>query len=217
MAFPPPDHADEDGLLAIGGELREDWLLLAYQSGIFPWFNEGDPILWWSPDPRFILEPDQVRIHKSMRKTLNDGSYAFSLDAAFNEVIDRCAEIPREGQNGTWITRHMKEAYKKLHKQGMAHSAEVWFGQQLVGGLYGVSIGGAFFGESMFSQMPNASKFALIKLAQWLNEREFHFIDCQIYSKHLENLGAQPIPRAEFLEMLDVAMDEPTYVGRWKA
>jgi len=216
MVFPPADHANEDGLLAIGGELREDWLLLAYQSGIFPWFNEGEPILWWSPDPRFILEPDEVRIQKSMHKVLTDGRYTFRLDSAFGDVIDRCAEIPRKGQNGTWITRHMKEAYKKLHEQGMAHSAEVWEGDQLVGGLYGVSIGGAFFGESMFSERPNASKFALIKLAQWLGDREFHLIDCQIYSKHLENLGAQLISRSEFLDILDVAMDEPTYFGQWK-
>ena len=157
VAFPSPEHANPDGLLAVGGSLREDWLLAAYEHGIFPWFSEGDPILWWSPDPRFILDPQRVKIAKRMRPMLHSSEYHFTLDTAFDKVIDRCAEIPRHGQNGTWITVHMKQAYKDLHRIGMAHSAEVWQGNTLVGGLYGVSLGTAFFGESMFSRRTHAS------------------------------------------------------------
>ncbi len=195
MAFPPADHAEDDGLVAMGGELREDWLLTAYAQGLFPWFNEGDPIMWWSPDPRFVLMPSEVRITKSMRTYLNNDSYVFKLDTAFEAVIDRCSEIPRHGQNGTWITRHMKKAYIDLHRIGMAHSAEIWKDGVLIGGLYGVSIGAVFFGESMFSDSANASKLALIKLCQWLEARDFLMIDCQIFSAHLERMGAQLVSR----------------------
>lgn len=215
MAFPPPDHANDDGLLAVGGMLREDWLLLAYQQGIFPWFNEGEPVMWWSPDPRFALRPDEVKIAKSMRPLLNQQVFEFSLDRDFDSVIDRCAEIPRHGQNGTWITTHMKKAYKDLHKTGMAHSAEVWQKGELVGGLYGVSIGAAFFGESMFSDVPNASKFAFIKLCQWLDLRQYTLIDCQIYSRHMEKMGARQMSRAEFLDHLEDAIEEETLRGPW--
>lgn len=215
MAFPPADHANDDGLLAVGGELREDWLLMAYEHGIFPWFNEGEPILWWSPDPRFVLMPEEVKVQKSMRAVINSGKFRFAMDTAFEQVIDHCADIPRHGQNGTWITGHMKQAYKDLHKLGMAHSAEAWLDGKLVGGLYGVSIGGAFFGESMFSTKPNASKFALISLCEWLHERGFTLIDCQIYSSHLEKLGAKLVSRAWFLDALEQALESETVVGSW--
>lgn len=216
MAFPPADHANDDGLLAVGGALREDWLLLAYEQGIFPWYNEGDPILWWSPDPRFVLIPSEVKVHKSMRTVINSGKYQFAMDTAFDRVIDHCADIPRHGQNGTWITGHMKQAYKDLHKLGMAHSAEAWENGKLVGGLYGVSIGGAFFGESMFSTKSNASKFALISLCGWLEAKGFTLIDCQIYSSHLEKLGAKLVSRAWFLDALEQALESETLAGSWQ-
>ncbi len=217
VAFPSPELANPDGLLAIGGALREDWLLAAYEHGIFPWFSDGDPILWWSPDPRFVLDPRDVRITKSMRPMLNSGEFRFTIDQAFDQVIDRCAEIPRHGQNGTWITVHMKQAYKDLHRIGMAHSAEVWHGLSLVGGLYGVSLGAAFFGESMYSDVPNASKYALINLCEWLSAKGFEFIDCQVYTEHLERMGATMVERSEFLEMLRTAMKKPTLRGWWTA
>ncbi len=215
VAFPSPELANEHGLLAIGGALREDWLLAAYEQGIFPWFSEGDPILWWSPDPRFVLHPQEVKISKSMRSMLGNAAFRFTLDTAFDQVIDRCAEIPRHGQNGTWITLHMKQAYKDLHRIGMAHSAEVWQGDTLVGGLYGVSLGAAFFGESMYSDVPNASKYALINLCAWLADKGFDFVDCQVYSTHLERMGARMVERSQFLEMLADAMQIPTLRGRW--
>lgn len=216
MAFPPADHANPDGLLAIGGELREDWLLTAYAGGIFPWFNEGDPIMWWSPDPRFVLRPTEVKVRKSMRPFLNNDEYEFRLDTAFEKVINQCSKVPREGQDGTWITNHMKSAYIDLHKIGMAHSAEIWLEGELIGGLYGVSIGKAFFGESMFSLKPNASKLAFIRLCDWLARRSFQIVDCQIYSEHLESLGAKHIERNEFLDILDLSMDGDSLVGKWE-
>ncbi len=215
MEFPDPELASEDGLLAIGGELRADWLLTAYESGIFPWFNEGDPYLWWSPDPRFVLFPDQVKVRKSMRPYLNNPSYEFKFDTAFDQVIEACASIPRRGQDGTWLTAEMKLAYQNLHRIGMAHSAEIWKDGSLVGGLYGVSIGKIFFGESMFSLEPNSSKLALIRLCQWLKERSFLILDCQIHSDHLEQMGAELIPRTNFLEILENALDGDTLKGKW--
>lgn len=216
MAFPPADHANPDGLLAIGGELREDWLLSAYAGGIFPWFNEGDPIMWWSPDPRFVLYPAEVKVKKSMRPFLNNTKYEFKLDTNFEAVISQCAKVPRSGQNGTWITEHMKSAYIDLHKIGMAHSAEIWLEGELIGGLYGVSIGKAFYGESMFSLKPNASKLAFIRLCVWLAKRSFQIVDCQIHSEHLESLGAMHMPRNEFLDILDLSMDGASHVGKWE-
>lgn len=216
MAFPPADHANPDGLLAVGGELREDWLLTAYASGIFPWFSEDEPILWWSPDPRFVLKPEEVVIKKSMRPFLNKPEYEFKLDTAFEEVIDICSSIPRQGQDGTWITKHMKKAYIDLHNIGMAHSAEIWKHGKLIGGLYGVSIGKAFFGESMFSHESNASKLAFIKLCDWLARRSFQIVDCQVFTEHLESLGAKLIPRNEFLDILDYSLDGDSLVGKWE-
>ncbi len=215
MAFPPADHANPDGLLAVGGELREDWLLTAYSNGIFPWYSEDEPILWWSPDPRFVLIPSEVKIQKSMRPYLNNPIYEFKLDTDFEQVIDICSKIPRQGQDGTWITAHMKEAYINLHKIGMAHSAEIWKEGKLIGGLYGVSIGKAFFGESMFSHESNASKLALIHLCDWLARRSFQLLDCQVFTEHLNSMGAIHINRNDFLDMLDNSMDGDTMVGSW--
>ncbi len=215
MEFPHPELASDDGLLAIGGELRADWLLTAYESGIFPWFNEGDPYLWWSPDPRFVLFPHLVKIQKSMRTYLNNSSYEFRLDTAFDQVIEACSSVPRRGQDGTWLTNEMKVAYQSLHRIGMAHSAEIWKEGHLIGGLYGVSIGKIFFGESMFSHESNASKLALIRLCQWLDERSFLILDCQVHTDHLEHMGAEHIPRADFLEILENALDGDTLKGKW--
>lgn len=216
LAFPDPSLADADGLLAVGGSLREDWLLTAYANGIFPWFSEGDPPMWWSPDPRFVLFPERVKVSRSMKSMLSNTEFSFAMDTAFDKVIDRCADIPRHGQNGTWITRHMKQAYKNLHRIGMAHSAEVWQNGNLVGGLYGVSIGSAFFGESMYSDVSNASKYALIRICQWLAGRGFSFIDCQVYTSHLERMGAVMVSRDEFILMLENAMKAQTFRGAWQ-
>jgi len=216
MAFPPVDQANPDGLLAIGGKLTEDWLLMAYQNGIFPWFSEGDPIMWWSPDPRFVLRPEEVKISKSMHPYLNAEQYSFKLDNDFVQVIEECSSVPRQGQNGTWITTHMKDAYIALHKIGMAHSAEIWENDQLIGGLYGVSIGKMFFGESMFSKKSNASKLALIKFCQWLSEKGFGLIDCQIYSAHLERMGAGYMDRTCFTNNLQELIKESSLRGIWK-
>lgn len=215
-AFPPADHADDSGLLAIGGELREDWLISAYESGIFPWFNEGEPIQWWSPDPRCILRTSHVKVQKSMRPLLNSNEFTFRFDTHFEDVIHRCADVPRHGQKGTWITREMVDAYCRLHQIGIAHSAEIWRGEVLVGGLYGLSLGKMFFGESMFSDLPNTSKLALIYLCNWLADRGFEWVDCQVYSPHLERMGAESISRAEFLDILDDAIDEKTLIGKWE-
>lgn len=195
IAFPNPALAEEDGLLAIGGDLTEKRLLLAYQNGIFPWFDDESPILWYSPHQRFVLFPNEVRISKSMQQVLTSDRFIVTYNTAFNEVIKACAEIKREDQNGTWITAEMQLAYQNLHLSGHAHSVEVWAGKQLVGGLYGVQINEVFCGESMFSRQSNASKCALIWLCK---QGKFNLIDCQIHSEHLEKLGAKMIDRAEF-------------------
>jgi len=202
LEFPPADNANEDGLLAVGGDLSSARLLLAYKSGIFPWFNDDSLILWWSPNPRMILFPHKIRISKSMRQILSGTRFTLTRNKCFREVIENCAEIERSGQEGTWITDNMIEAYLQLHHRGIAKSYEVWEEGKLVGGLYGVDLGHVFCGESMFSKVSNASKFAFIKLAQDLESHNYKFIDCQLYTKHLESLGAEEIPRKEFLELL---------------
>ena len=202
MSFPPVDNANHEGLLAFGGDLSPERLMLAYEQGIFPWFNEGSMILWWSPDPRMVLFPDQIKISKSMRKVLKSDQFTLTKNTCFEKVIARCAKIRREGQDGTWITQDMKEAYIKLHKLGHAHSYEVWEKGELVGGLYGIDLGHVFCGESMFSAVSNASKFALIHLAIELQEKKYRLIDCQSYTKHLESLGAKEIPRKDFIGIL---------------
>lgn len=202
LEFPSPDRADGEGLLAIGGDLSPERLLLAYKNGIFPWFNEGSPILWWNPDPRMVLFPHKIRISKSMQNLLRKKQFTLTQNTCFGEVVDNCARIDRKGQNGTWIGAEMKSAYKKLHTLGHATSYEVWESNELVGGLYGVDLGHVFCGESMFSKTSNASKFAFIHLAQNLRQKNYRLIDCQVYNSHLESLGAEEIPREKFIGIL---------------
>lgn len=200
--FPPVTTASEDGFLAIGGDLCTERLLEAYRNGIFPWYNEDDPICWWSPDPRCVLYPDQLHISKSMQQIIKSDQFDFSIDRAFEKVIHACSTVKRKDSNGTWISEEMINAYIKLHKLGYAISAEAWVDEKLVGGLYGIKMGNLFFGESMFSMMTNASKFAFIKLIQHLKTSGLVLIDCQMHTKHLESLGAVIIPRKQFIEML---------------
>lgn len=198
-AFPPIERAlrSPSGLLAAGGDLSPDSLLAAYQRGIFPWYSEGQPILWWSPDPRMVLFPGELRITRSMAKTLRNRSYDVRFDTAFGEVIQACAE-PRPGRPGTWISPEMMDAYREMHRLGHAHSAETWIDGKLAGGLYGIAIGRAFFGESMFTRIRDASKIALIHLVDRLKLAGVEMIDCQMHTAHLASLGAREIPRSEF-------------------
>lgn len=200
--FPDVEKADEEGLLAVGGDLRPERLLLAYKSGIFPWFNEDGLVLWWSPNPRMVLFPDAIKISKSMRQVIHSGKFRMTWNTRFEEVIEACSAIKRKDQQGTWITTGMKEAYKQLHRLGIAQSVEIWENDQLVGGLYGIDLGTVFCGESMFSRSSNASKFAFIHLAQELGNKNYKLIDCQVYNPHLESLGAVEIPRRRFLDFL---------------
>ena len=201
--FPPVEEAIEDGLLAVGGDLGTERLLLAYGSGIFPWFSDDVP-MWWSPDPRFVLFPDELKISKSMKPVLKDGRFEFTTNKAFREVISHCRQKERAGQDGTWITGEMLEAYTQLHEQGFAHSAETWLDGKLVGGLYGIRLGKMFFGESMFSHVSNASKYAFVKYVQQLQTEGVELIDCQVYTEHLESLGARMIERVDFMERLSL-------------
>lgn len=202
ISFPPVHLADEDGLLAFGGDLSIERLLLAYRSGIFPWYNEDEPIIWWCPDPRFVLFPDDLKVSKSMQTVLRNGKFRFTINRAFGQVIQNCKTIPREGQDGTWITPAVQKAYTELHTLGFAHSAEAWMDGELVGGLYGIRMGNVFFGESMFSKVSNASKFAFIKYVQQLQRENVALIDCQVHTEHLESLGAGMIERRLFIEIL---------------
>ena len=214
LLFPPPAEAEPDGLLAVGGDLRPERLLLAYASGIFPW--QGDPPLWFSPDPRTVLVPGELRVSRSLRRSLARGAYSLRLDTDFAAVIRGCAEVARPGQEGTWIGPEMIEAYTELHRLGFAHSVEAWEGNRLAGGLYGVSLGGAFFGESMFTLRPDASKVAFAALVRQLEAWGFAFVDCQVPSPHLARLGAANWPRARFLRSLEAALRRPTRRGRWR-
>jgi len=208
-SFPPLEAASPEGLLAVGGDLSSDRLLSAYRRGIFPWFSQGQPILWWSPDPRAVLYPAAMRVSRSLRRSLRKSEFSVTTDRVFSKVIARCARN-RKDQDGTWITQEMQDAYIALHRLGFAHSVETWQAGELVGGLYGVSIGKAFFGESMFSRVSDASKTALVGLAKVLTHSGYHFIDCQIRSAHLDSLGAQSISRAHFAQALKdaVVIDE---------
>ncbi|MEZ4827455.1 MAG: leucyl/phenylalanyl-tRNA--protein transferase [Bacteroidia bacterium] len=216
LLFPPPYLAEPDGILAIGGDLSPQRLILAYSMGIFPWFSEEDPILWWSPDPRMVLYPSDLIISRSMRPVFNQQRFSFSLDTRFEEVIAACRKAPRKGQRGTWITDEMLEAYCVLHELGFAHSVEVWEEENLVAGLYGVSLGSAFFGESMFTRVSNGSKAGFIFLVKELEKRKFDLIDCQVYTSHLESLGASEIPRKKFLKDLESSLKKPTWRGKWQ-
>lgn len=213
--FPPPHLASHEGLLAIGGDLRCERLLAAYRQGVFPWYNDGQPILWWSPDPRAILFPKKVKISRSLRKAIKGDGLQVTLDTAFPEVMQACAAPRRKQGHGTWITHDMFAAYVELHRRGFAHSVEVRQQDELVGGLYGVALGGAFFGESMFSRATDASKIALVRLAQQLQAWEFEFIDCQLPTAHLMSLGAEEMPRKAFLELLNGALSASTRSGPW--
>ncbi|ULQ53800.1 leucyl/phenylalanyl-tRNA--protein transferase [Flavihumibacter fluvii] len=205
--FPPVQDAEPDGLLAIGGDLSPERLLKAYRSGIFPWYDEG-PILWWSPDPRFVLFPADLKISKSMRPVLNQDRFSFRMNTAFQDVMEHCGKVRRSDQDSTWINPDMIESYTRLHKMGYAFSAESWQGDQLVGGLYGIGIGRLFFGESMFSLQPNASKFAFIKWVNHLQNQGVKLIDCQVYTEHLASLGAKMISRGKFLQILADNLDD---------
>lgn len=213
--FPDPALAEPDGLLAVGGDLAPERLLAAYAAGIFPWFDESSPILWWSPDPRLVLEPGSLHVSRSLRRTIQRGAYRVTADTAFERVIRRCAERDRPGQRGTWITEEMVEAYARLHRLGFAHSFEAWEGERLAGGLYGISLGAAFFGESMFADLPDASKVAFVRAVEWLAGGGVRLVDCQVRTEHLVSLGAHEIPRRRFLASLAAALDAPTLRGRW--
>lgn len=202
LEFPPAELADEDGLLAIGGDLSMKRLLLAYRKGIFPWY-EDSYILWWCPNPRFVLFPGELKVSNSMKQVLKKGDLEFSVNRNFNGVISACKSISRRGQDGTWISEDMRNAYLNLHQHGYAHSAEAWLNGELVGGLYGIRMGKLFFGESMFSKVSNASKFAFINYVQLLQSEAVQLIDCQVYTAHLESLGARMIPRSEFLKYVE--------------
>jgi leucyl/phenylalanyl-tRNA--protein transferase len=202
LVFPPVFMASSEGVLAIGGDLSVPRLKLAYRSGIFPWYNEGEPIIWYSPDPRMVLFPGRIRVSKSMQKIMDSGIFSFTENQCFEDVIQQCKTIPREGQQGTWITKDMQKAYIEFHKAGFAKSVEVWQDNELVGGLYGIDLGHVFCGESMFSSISNASKAGFIYLTRKLESRGYCLIDCQIYNQHLESLGAEEISREAFLGFL---------------
>ena len=216
LVFPPPDYADPSGLIAVGGDLSSERLLEAYRVGIFPWFSDDQPILWWSPDPRLVLDLDQFKISRSLRKTLKKGSFKVTFDRVFDEVIAACATVDRDGQQGTWITQEMQDAYIKLHGLGFAHSVETWFDNKLVGGLYGVSLGKAFFGESMFHHKTDASKVALAVLVERLKAWGFRFLDAQMTTEHLLSLGAREVSRRIFLKQLQSALRHATKRGKWR-
>lgn len=216
IAFPSPLRSRDDGLLAVGGDLSVERLLLAYSLGIFPWYDDESPILWWSPDPRLVLYPQELVISKSLRKVLKKDIFQVTMDTVFEQIMTACAQIPRRHEQGTWITDEMIQAYTRLHHAGYAHSVEVWRDSELVGGLYGVSLGRCFFGESMFSRQSNASKVALCALVDYLTARQFALIDCQVTTAHLLRMGAKEVPKIQFLTELEHALRAPTFSGKWQ-
>jgi leucyl/phenylalanyl-tRNA--protein transferase len=201
----------------VGGDLSVDRLILAYENGIFPWYNSDQPILWWSPPKRMLLYPNRFKCSKSLRRSMIKSGFELRMDTAFEETIDACATMKRKGQDGTWISSEMKDAFMELHSIGFAHSIEIWQAEKLVGGLYGLSLGKAFFGESMFSQTADASKAAIFHLHDFMLQQHFHFIDCQLHTDHLESLGAIEIDRDTFLEELKAALAYPDLKGKWIA
>jgi len=216
LVFPPPEAAEPGGLLAVGGDLAPKRLLLAYAQGIFPWYEAGLPILWHSPDPRMVLRPEELYVGRSLRKVVKRAPFGLSLDRAFEAVIRACAARERPGQSGTWITEEMIAAYIRLHELGYAHSVEAWREGELAGGLYGVSLGRAFFGESMFAEHSDASKVAFVQLVAQLLRWDFDLIDCQVYTEHLERFGAVEWPRSRFLEALATSIEAETRRGPWR-
>jgi len=215
LVFPPADGASREGLVAIGGDPSPERLILAYSQGIFPWPHEDMPLLWFSPNPRFVLRPSEVHISRSLAKRIRSAPFTVTADRAFKDVMTACASVPRPSQDGTWITDDIKIGYGKLHELGFAHSIEVWQGTELVGGLYGVSLGAAFFGESMFALERDASKIAFVTLAGNLHQWGFAFIDCQVYTRHLEAMGAKALSRKRFLGEVRSALSHPTRKGPW--
>ncbi len=215
VLFPPAELADPSGLLAVGGDLRPERVLLAYSMGIFPWPHQGFPLLWHSPDPRFVLRAERLRVSRSLAKVLRRQPFRVTLDRACVEVIEACARVPRPGQDGTWITDEMMEAYGLLHRLGFVHSVEVWQDHRLVGGLYGVSLGGAFFGESMFARASNASKVGFVTLVRQLGRWGVDLIDAQVYTEHMVRFGAEDWPRSRYLAELARALEHPTRRGLW--
>jgi len=213
--FPDPRTADPDGLLAVGGDLSPISLITAYSKGIFPWYNHNSPILWWSPDPRLVLFPDQFRVSDSLKQRLHSGLYTVLIDHDFKNVIRQCARVKRKGQEGTWLTDEMIEAYEHLHEEGLAHSFETYYKNELAGGLYGVSLGRAFFGESMFFLKTDASKIAFSALVNWALKNNFLFIDAQQSTRHLKSMGAVEISRSKFLSLLKSALKYDTLKGNW--
>ena len=214
VVFPPPSHA-EQGLLAVGGDLRPERLIAAYEKGIFPWYSEGEPIWWHSPDPRFVLEPEKLHVPRSLAKVIGHHPFEIRLDTAFAEVIKRCGQKRRPGQRGTWITRDMRDAFTRLHELGVAHSAEAWQEGRLVGGLYGVSLGDMYFGESMFADVDDASKVAFVALVRWLTARGIQLVDSQVRTEHLARFGAEDWPRERYLARLAELVHRPTRTGPW--
>ena len=216
LIFPPPHLAENDGLLAFGGDLSARRLLLAYSMGIFPWYSEDEPIMWWSPNPRFVMFPKDIKVSKSMKQVFKKQLFRCTLDKNFSAVIRNCQQKKRVGQYGTWITEEMLDAYEYLHDIGLAHSVEVWNkNDELVGGLYGVALGSCFFGESMFTHESNASKAGYITLVKQLQKWQFDLIDCQIHTKHLESLGAKSIERTIFIESLQKCLQQKTIQKKW--
>ena len=215
--FPDPEEAEPEGIIAIGGDLSPVRLINAYCCGIFPWFNDGEPILWWSLDPRMVLFPDEFRYSKSLQRTVRSGKYEVRIDTCFEQTMRNCGTVDRsrQGQEGTWITESMVKAYVCLHQLGLAHSFETYYQGEMVGGLYGVSIGPFFFGESMFHTMTDASKVAFVRLVQFAREHHFRLIDAQQESAHLASLGARPIPRSEYLTELNAICSDNTVQGNW--
>jgi leucyl/phenylalanyl-tRNA---protein transferase len=215
-SFPPPHFAEPEGLLAVGGDLSEQRILLAYQMGIFPWFTDDEPILWWSPDPRLLLYPADIHVSSRLMRTIRHGSFKVTCDTAFDRVIDACASVRIQNFQETWIGQDMIDAYCCLFESGYAHSIEVWYEGDLAGGLYGLSLGGSFFGESMFSNISNTSKIALVVLCRFLNALSFDLIDCQVKTDHLKRMGAVEVSRSRFIKKLQKSMSRQTLKGSWK-
>ena len=215
IAFPQTHLAPKDGLLAVGGDLSQKRLLLAYSMGIFPWFSDNEPIIWWSPDPRLVLYPRDVRVSRTLKKIIKKNMFHLTMDSAFDQVINQCAQTRLQNNEGTWLVKDMIDAYCKLHESGFAHSVEAWYDNKLAGGLYGISLGRCFFGESMFAHFSNASNVALVRLVEYLNDLSFDMIDCQVTTDHLIRFGAREIPRVRFLEQLEKSLEKPTLRGKW--
>ena len=215
ISFPPARLASEEGLLAVGGDLAPERILTAYRAGIFPWYAEGQPILWWSPDPRLVLFPSRFKMARSLRKTIRQEKFQVTADQAFDQVIRQCACAPRARNDGTWLMPEMIQAYGLLHRYGFAHSVEAWYEGELAGGLYGIALGRCFFGESMFTRISNASKVALAFLMGYLKTMDYQLVDCQVKTQHLMRLGAEEIPRSLFLKQLKESLTHPTQKGPW--